>query len=330
MERAGKLRLGQKGKGFGSIFTFVVALSVLVCLSYVLPRLMPGDFITAMFASSHVTLSAKQESEEKAYFQREEGFGAYLLRLARLDWGRSYALFQPVSSLILQALPWTLILAGGAHLLASICGFLMGVEAAWRRGSRMEKALVGVTTMLEGVPEMAVGVVLLALFALHLHFLPTAGAQTPYVELSLGEKVADTARHLALPMATLVISYLPGNFLLARNSMVMVLGKEFILAARAKGLPDRRVRYAHAARNALLPVVTRFGLRLAFMVTGVVVVETIFSYPGLGTLLFNAIRSRDLPLIQGVVLFSSAAVLTVNLALDLVYARIDPRTRHAP
>ncbi len=330
MERAGKLRLGQKGKGFGSIFTSVVALSVLVCLSYVLPRLMPGDFITAMFASSHVTLSAKQESEEKAYFQREEGFGAYLLRLARLDWGRSYALFQPVSSLILQALPWTLILAGGAHLLASICGFLMGVEAAWRRGSRMEKALVGVTTMLEGVPEMAVGVVLLALFALHLHFLPTAGAQTPYVELSLGEKVADTARHLALPMATLVISYLPGNFLLARNSMVMVLGKEFILAARAKGLPDRRVRYAHAARNALLPVVTRFGLRLAFMVTGVVVVETIFSYPGLGTLLFNAIRSRDLPLIQGVVLFSSAAVLTVNLALDLVYARIDPRTRHAP
>jgi peptide/nickel transport system permease protein len=327
---AGKSRFGPKGRVFGSILTFAAALSVLVCLSYVLPRLMPGDFVTAMFASSHVTLSAKQESEARAYFQREEGFGAYLLRLVRLDWGESYAFFQPVSSLILQALPWTLILAGGAHLLASVCGFLLGVEAAWRRGTRLEKGLVGLMTMMEGVPEMAVGALLLAIFALHLYWLPTAGAQTPYVELSLWERLADTARHLALPMATLVISYLPGNFLLARNSMVMVLGEEFILTARAKGLPDRRVRYAHAARNALLTVVTRFGLRLAFMVTGVVVVETIFSYPGIGTLLFNAIRSRDLPLIQGVVLFSSGAVLTVNLALEFLYARIDPRTRHAP
>jgi len=328
--REANFRFSPKGKGLGSILTFASALFVLVCLSYVLPRLMPGDFVTAMFASSHVTLSANQESEARAYFQREEGFGEYLLRLARLDWGRSYALFQPVSSLILQALPWTLMLAVGAHLLASVCGFMIGVEAAWRRGTRVEKGLVGLMTMLEGVPEMAVGALLLAIFALQLHWLPTAGAQTPYVELSLWERLADTARHLALPMATLVISYLPGNFLLARNSMVMVLGEEFILTARAKGLPDRRVRYAHAARNALLPVVTRFGLRLAFMVTGVVVVETIFSYPGLGTLLFNAIRSRDLPLIQGVVLFSSGAVLSVNLALELVYSRIDPRTRHAP
>jgi len=291
---------------------------------------MPGDFVTAMFASSHVTLSAEQESREKAYFQREEGFALYLLRLVRLDWGWSYALFQPVSSLILQALPWTLILAGGAHVVASVCGFVMGVEAAWRRGSRVDKALVGSMTMLEGIQEMAVGVVLLAIFALHLHWFPTGGAQTPHAESSLVHRLVDMAHHLALPMATLVISYLPGNFLLARNSMVMVLGEEFILTARAKGLPEKRVRYAHAARNALLPVLTRFGLRLAFMVTGVVVVETIFSYPGLGTLLFNAIRSRDLPLIQGVVLFSSAAVLAVNMALEFVYTRIDPRTCHAP
>ena len=322
--------MGRKAKTLGNVVNFLVAFSLLVYLSYALPRLMPGDFVTAMFASSHVTLSAQQEAEAKAYFQREEGFGLYLLRIVRFDWGWSYALFQPVLSLILQALPWTLVLAGGAHVLASVCGFVMGVEAAWRRGSRVDRALVGAMTMLEGVQEMAVGVALVAIFALHLHWFPTGGAETPYAEVSLEARLVDMAHHLVLPMATLVISYLPGNFLLARNSMVMVLGKEFILTARAKGLPEKRVRYAHAARNALLPVLTRFGLRLAFMVTGVVVVETMFSYPGLGTLLFNAIRSRDLPLVQGVVLFSSAVVLVVNVALEFVYTRVDPRTRHAP
>ncbi len=314
---------------FGHLFTFGLAAWVLICLSYALPRLMPGDFVTAMFASSHVSLSQEQESQARDYFQREEGFATYLLRLLRLDWGRSYALSQPVSSLIFQALPWTMLLAGGAHLIASLLGFVIGVEAAWRRNSRTEKTLVGAMTFMEGVPEMALAVVILSLFAFQLHWFPTAGAQTPYAQLSLGGRLADMAHHLVLPMTTLILSYFPGNFLLARNSMVMVLGEEFILTARAKGLPERRVRYHHAARNALLPVVTRFGLRLAFMVTGVVVVETIFSYPGLGTLLFNAIRSRDLPLIQGLVLFSSAAVLALNLALELLYARIDPRANHA-
>lgn len=320
---------GRSREWLQDLFTFGLAALLLVCLSYVLPRLMPGDFVTAMFASSHVTMSQEQESEARAYFQQEEGFPGYLLRLLSLDWGKSYALGQPVSSLIFQALPWTLLLAGGAHLIASLLGFVTGVEAAWRRNSPRERALVGLATVLEGVPEMAMAAVLLALLAFQLHWLPSAGAQTPYAEFSFGERLADTARHLVLPMTTLVLAYSPGNFLLSRNSMVMVLGEEFMLTARAKGLPDWRVRYHHAARNALLPVVTRFGLRLAFMVTGVVVVETIFSYPGLGTLLFNAIRSRDLPLIQGVVLFSSMAVLAVNLGLEILYARIDPRARNA-
>jgi peptide/nickel transport system permease protein len=130
-------------------------------------------------------------------------------------------------------------------------------------------------------------------------------------------------------MTTLILAYFPGNFLLTRGSMVMVLKEQFIETARAKGLPSLRIRYAHAARNALLPMVTRFGLRIAFMVTGALVVETIYAYPGLGTLLFNAISMRDLPLIQGIVLLSSLMVLFVNLALEFVYGWIDPRVKHA-
>ncbi|MFH1122905.1 MAG: ABC transporter permease [Pseudomonadota bacterium] len=136
-------------------------------------------------------------------------------------------------------------------------------------------------------------------------------------------------RHLALPLATLFLAYFPGNFLLTRGSMVMVLKEQFIETARAKGLSSLRIRYAHAARNALLPMVTRFGLRIAFMVTGALVVETVYAYPGLGTLLFNAIAMRDLPLIQGIVLFSSLMVLLVNLALEFIYGWIDPRVKHA-
>ncbi|MFW6456546.1 MAG: ABC transporter permease subunit, partial [Desulfohalobiaceae bacterium] len=118
-------------------------------------------------------------------------------------------------------------------------------------------------------------------------------------------------------------------FLLARGSMLLVLRQQYLQTAQAKGLPQLRVRYVHAARNALIPVVTRLGLRIAFMVTGVLVVETIFSYPGLGTLLFEAISNRDLPLVQGIVIFSALVVLLVNLLLEAAYIRLDPRVRHA-
>ena len=159
--------------------------------------------------------------------------------------------------------------------------------------------------------------------------VPSSGAETAYAVHSPLDRLLDVAHHLVWPLSTLVLAYFPGNFLLSRGSMVMVLKEPFVETARAKGLPPVRVRYAHAARNALLPMVTRFGLRIAFMVTGALVVETIHSYPGLGTLLFNAIGVRDLPLIQGIVLFSSLMVLFVNLALDFVCGRIDPRVGHA-
>ena len=179
------------------------------------------------------------------------------------------------------------------------------------------------------MPEIGTGAVLLLIFALHLGWFPASGAETAYATVSPLGHVIDVLRHLVLPLFTLILAYFPGNFLLTRGSMVMVLREPFVQTARAKGLPPVRIRYAHAARNALLPMVTRFGLRIAFMITGALIVETIYAYPGLGTLMFNAIAMRDLPLIQGIVLFSSLLVLSVNLALEYVYGRIDPRIRNA-
>ena len=313
----------------GLIITFGLAALAMIYLSYSLPRLLPGDFVTAMYSSSHVTLTAEQEAELRAYYTEEPGFGRYLVKLASLDWGYSYAFLTPVSALFFGALPWTLLLLGTAHVISMFVGFVTGVEAAWRRDSHLERSMVGGMTVLEGVPEISTGVILLVVFALHLGWFPAAGAETAYAEVSLWARLADVGHHLALPLATLVLAYFPGNFLLTRNSMVMVIKQSYITTARAKGLPARRIRYAHAARNALLPLVTRFGLRLAFMVTGALVVERIHSYPGLGTLLFNAIQARDLPVIQAVVLASSLMVLTIILGLEMIYRIIDPRIEHA-
>ena len=313
----------------GLIITFGLAALAMIYLSYSLPRLLPGDFVTAMYSSSHVTLTAEQEAELRAYYTEEPGFGRYLVKLASLDWGYSYAFLTPVSALFFGALPWTLLLLGTAHVISMFVGFVTGVEAAWRRDSHLERSMVGGMTVLEGVPEISTGVILLVVFALHLGWFPAAGAETAYAEVSLLSRLADVGLHLALPLATLVLAYFPGNFLLTRNSMVMVIKQSYITTARAKGLPARRIRYAHAARNALLPLVTRFGLRLAFMITGALVVERIHSYPGLGTLLFNAIQARDLPVIQAVVLASSLMVLTIILGLEMIYRIIDPRIEHA-
>ena len=314
---------------FGQVISFPLAAFAMIYLSYLLPGLLPGDFVTATYASSNVTLTAEQEAGLRAYYTHDKGFGDYLLRLLTLDWGYSYAFLTPVSDLFFGALPWTILLLGSANLISLVIGFITGVEAAWRHGSRTEKGLVGGMTVLEGIPEICTGVILLVIFAFNLQWFPAAGAETAYAETTFLKRLIDIAHHLVLPLTTLVLAYFPGNFLLTRNSMMMVIKAQYIDTARAKGIPPRRIRYVHAARNALQPIVTRFGLRLAFMITGALVVERINSYPGLGTLLFNAIQTRDLPVIQSVVLFSSLIVLCVILGMEGIYRIIDPRIGNA-
>jgi peptide/nickel transport system permease protein len=310
------------------LLTCALSALLMIYISHALPRLLPGDFVTAMYASSEdIMLTAEQEAELRAFYDRNAGFGQYLLNLARCDWGYSYAFMAPVSELFFKALPWTLLLLLTANLSAAALGFIAGVEAASRRNSRLEKGLVTCSTVLDGVPEICTGVLLLAVFSLWLGWFPSSGAETAYAGLPFHRWLLDVAHHSALPLLSLLLAYLPGNFLLTRTSMVMVIRQPHIKTAQAKGLSAARIRYAHAARCCLLPLVTRFGMRLAFMVTGALVVERIHSYPGVGTLLFNAIRLRDMPVIQSVVLFSSLMVLAVMTGLEFVYGWLDPRVK---
>ena len=181
------MRGAVKGKRFpksdlGLVSTFFLAALVMAWLSYSLPRFLPGDFVTATYGASHVTLTAQQEAALRAELGREGGFGHYLLRLARFDWGYSYVFQTPVAALFFSALPWTLLLMGSAHVISMIIGFVAGVEAAWRRNSRLEKGMVGGMTVLEGIPEICTGVILLFVFALQLQWFPAAGAETAYGE----------------------------------------------------------------------------------------------------------------------------------------------------
>jgi peptide/nickel transport system permease protein len=313
------------------LLTCLLSALFMIGLSYFLPKLLPGDFVTAMFAASEdIALTAEQEEELRAYYRQQEGFGRYLLNLVQLNWGYSYAFSAPVSQLFFEALPWSMLLLISANVLALLAGFIAGVEAASRRNSRFERSLVGGSTILEGIPEICTSVILLALFALHLGWFPAAGAETAYADFTAWERFVDILHHLALPLFALFLAYFPGNFLVTRSSMVMVISQAYIKTAQAKGLSRLRIRYAHAARNCLLPLVTRFGLRLAFTLTGAFVVERLHSYPGLGTLLFNAIHLRDLPVIQSVVLVASLMVLLVIMVLELIYSSLDPRVSHAP
>ena len=152
---------------------------------------------------------------------------------------------------------------------------------------------------------------------------------TPYSNAQGIAHIIDILMHLALPLATLTLSQIPGDYLMIRNSMVLTIREPFILTARAKGLRERKIKYYHAARNAILPFFTRIGIRIGFVITGVLFIETIFAYPGLGLLTYEAISNRDLPLIQGILTVSVLLVLGVNILVDILYKKIDPRIEYA-
>ena len=182
---------------------------------------------------------------------------------------------------------------------------------------------------ISGLPDFFVGMLLLLIFGVTLGLVPLAGAVTPYTGQGWAPALIDGLRHLALPLASLVLARLTATYLLARNTMITTMGEPFIMTARSKGCSGPAVRYRHAGRNSLLPVVTAAGLQLSHLITGALFVEIVFSYPGMGALMYNALLTRDYPLLQGILLLSAVTVLTVNLLVDLLYKRIDPRVAYA-
>lgn len=312
--------------------------AILLVLNFFLPRLLPGDPIRALAdpgAAGYVQ-DAGQRAKLEAYYGLNRPLGdqfvRYLSQLARGDLGTSIQTQEPVLTVIAQRLPWTLLLIASGLALSSLVGVTAGIHSGWRRGCSSDRALLVVVLLARNLPAFFVGTLLLLLFAVTLGWLPLSGATTPFTTMAPLERVGDVISHLVLPAVTLALSLLGSQYLLMRNSMVAELGQGYLLLGRAKGLTGRRLKYRHAARNALLPVVTQMTLELGLAgaaVTNVLLVERVFAYPGVGRLVFDSVASRDYPTIAGSFLVLSVMVLAANMVLDVTYARLDPRTVEA-
>jgi peptide/nickel transport system permease protein len=242
------------------------------------------------------------------------------------DLGRSIRLNRSVTGLLADHLPWTLLLTSTALGLASLVGLLAGTEAAWKRGSVTDRLLTAASVVAGNAPVYFVGMMLLILFGARLGWLPLAGGRTPFAHYAGPLAAAvDVGRHLVLPALTLTLALLGVQFLLVRNNVVGILGEDFMLVARAKGLRPARLKWSHALRNALLPFVAHLAVHAGLAITGAVFIETLFQYPGMGRLIFEAVGARDYPVIQGVFLLVAVAVLSANLLADWLNAHLDPR-----
>ncbi|MEO3889405.1 ABC transporter permease [Nonomuraea sp. B5E05] len=309
-----------------------------VTLNFLIPRLMPGDpslaIIEELERVSGQSLPPRTlESIQRLFGDPSANLGSqyldYLGQLARLDLGVSIRNFPtPVSDLVWQGLPWTLLLVGSTTVVAFLVGTGLGVIAGWRAGGRFDSIVSPLTTFVSSVPYFWVA--LLALWALGflLGWFPLAGGYDPDLPVGFNAPFLLSVLHYgALPAATIVFSAFGGWLLGMRNMTVTTVREDYVLLALAKGLSPRRVMLRYAARNAMLPNFTGFALALGGVVGGALLTEIVFSYPGIGYLLFISLQQRDYPVMQGVFFLITLTVLLANLAADSVYALLDPRIR---
>ncbi|NYI06766.1 ABC transporter permease [Allostreptomyces psammosilenae] len=316
---------------------YLVALWAALTLNFLIPRLMPGNPVDILMAKLQqrggvVDPEARRSYELLLGANTDEPllsqYFSYLGNMARGDLGVSVSAFPaPVSDVIWQSLPWTIVLVGIATLISFVLGVVLGALVGWRRGTWLD-SLVPATTVLSAVPYFWLALILAAIFASALRWFPLLGGYD--VSLMPGwnwEFISSAVYYGTLPALTIVISSVGGWLLGMRNMMVSTSSDDYILTAQAKGLREGRIMTRYAARNAVLPSVAGFAISLGFVVSGSIVTEQVFSYPGIGSKLLQAVQNNDYALMQGIFLVITVAVLGANMIVDLLYGVIDPRTR---
>ena len=312
---------------------YVVAAWVALTINFFIPRAMPGNAVQAILAKFPNLQPSAYKAIEAMLGVGHPGslwhqYVSYLDDVAHLNFGTSVSQYPAtVSSLLGQTIPWTLTLVGTATVIAFLIGTGLGIVAAWRHGGWVDRALPGLM-FLQAVPYFFLALILLEVLAVSLHLFPigqgfsqnvTPGWNAPFI--------GSAVYHSILPAFTIVIASVAGWMLQMRNVMVTTIGEDYVLAGQAKGLPGRRVVLSYAARNAFLPQLQGFGLALGFVVSGALIMEIVFSYPGIGLLLLSAVSSNDYPLMQAIFLVITFAVLIANLIVDLIIVAVDPRAR---
>jgi peptide/nickel transport system permease protein len=321
------------------VIFYVAALWASVTINFILPRLMPGDPIQAYVANlrgqgniTEATLQALRVQFGLSDAPLPVQYFQYLTNLLQGKMGVSISHFpSPVLSVIASDIPWTLGLVGTASVISFLLGTLLGVLVSWRRGSLLDTVAAPLLTFFSAIPYFWLALGLIYLLAFRSSFFPLDSGYDTTSDIGPSWDpvfIAGVIQHAILPAATIVISSIAGWMLSMRNSMITTLSEDYVHMARAKGLSDRRVMMAYASRNAILPSITGFSMSLGYVVGGSLLTEMVFSYPGVGFDLFNAIHHLDYSLIQGIFLFIALAMLAANFISEIVYMLLDPRVRN--
>ena len=317
---------------------YLVALFAALTLNFAIPRMMPGDPVAAVLnrlASRGGTVAPETRAAVTAMLGQDGGniiqqYIDYLKNIFTGNWGVSVLYFpNQVTTSIASALPWTIALVGTTTVISFFIQQALGIWAGWRHGGVFDNIVSPVATVLQSVPYFWLALIFIWLFARILHWFPQAGGYN-YREVVPGPTLdffLSALEYAALPALTILISSLGMGVVGMRNMMVSTLSEDYIVTAEAKGPSPRRVMMCYAARNAVLPSISGFGTSIGAVVGGSLLTEQVFSYPGVGQMLLQAVQSNDYALMQGIFLIITVTVLVVNLIIDLLYGIIDPRTR---
>lgn len=310
------------------VFYAIILLMAVLVLNFSLMHMAPGD-VADTIAQSMGGADKEVLDAIRTDYGLDQPFlvqlGRYMGNVAQFDLGHSFFFNQPVTQLILERLPATLLLVISAQLLALFVGVVLGVYSARKPNGIVSHFVTFFALFGYSAPVFWTGILLLISFSLMIPILPVAGMRDVTIEGGFWVHFIDVARHLVLPMITLASIFLALYSRLSRATMMETMGSDYVRTAKAKGLSERQVVYKHALKNSLSPVITLAGLQFSAVVSGAVLVETVFSWPGLGTLAFQSIIARDTPTILGILFFSALVVIVGNLLTDLALRLVDPR-----
>ena len=321
------------------ILFYACAVWVAITLDFFIPRLAPGDPVAAlvgkMSIKGYVTPAMQQTLAAEFGLNTRDSllvqYFKYINNVIHGNMGNSIQYFPtPVSQIIGQDIGWSIMLGGVAVLISFALGCLFGIITAWKRGSVLDTVLSPAMNFLSAIPYFWLALLSLFIFAYLLNWFPLTGGAYDELNFSPGwslDYIGSVIQYAFLPALTLVISSLAGWMLTMRNSMITTLSEDYVLMARAKGLSEGRVMFRYAARNAILPNITGFAIAIGTIVGGQLLTEMVFSYPGIGYALFQAVGEQDYAMVQGVFLIITLAVLGANFLADLLYAFLDPRVR---
>jgi ABC-type dipeptide/oligopeptide/nickel transport system permease component len=307
----------------------IMTVLVAVTLNFILFRALPGDAVASFSRAPHASPQLKATLTHDFGLDRSlwAQYGLYMKELVfHANMGISFADSQPVTSELAGKLKNTIPLVLVGTLIAIVVGIITGFVSAWRRSGVVDQVSTNTAIVFYALPTQFIGMVLILMFA---KYLPTAGMRNEvnnfFSSGSTWSSVKDIGLHMVLPAATLALTLFGEYTLVVRSSMLETLGEDYVLTARAKGLPQRRIVVGHALRNAMLPIATLVALSLGFIVAGAILVEIVFSWPGIGQAVYSAVTNRDYPMLEGAFLILTVSVVFFNFIADLIYFKLDPR-----